>query len=102
MPTNYRGVAVSNALHKLFTKVINTRIIEYMKENGKWTENQSGFMANRRTEDNIMILHSLFHKYVICRNEKLYVAFTDFRKFFDIVNQDHLMYKFIKWGIIGE
>ena len=55
----------------------------------------------RRTEDNIFILHSLFNKYVRKMDSKMYVAFVDFRKFFDMINRDHLMYKLLGTGITG-
>lgn len=102
IPSNYRGIALSNALHKLFTKIINKRILKFMKDNNKWAINQNAFLENRRTEDNILILHSVFHKYVKKEKKKLYVAFIDFRKFFDTINRDHLMYKLIKEGICGK
>ncbi len=101
LPTNYRGVAVSSALHKVLTKILNKRIINYMTVNNKWSNFQNGFMEKRRTEDNIFILHSLFNKYVRRSDSKIYVAFIDFRKFFDIINRDHLMYKLLGTGITG-
>ncbi len=101
MPSNYRGVAVSSALHKVFTKILNNRIVRYMTDNNKWSQFQNGFMEKRRTEDNIFILHSLFNKYVKQSNSKIYVAYIDFRKFFDIINRDHLMYKLLGIGITG-
>lgn len=100
-PSNYRGVAVSNALHKVFTKVINKRIVKYMTDNNKWSPYQNGFVEKRRTEDNVFILHSLFNRYVQQNNSKIYVAFIDFRKFFEIINRDHLMYKLLSVGITG-
>ncbi len=45
-------------------------------------------MEKRRTEDNVLhpsFPHSLFNKYVQQENSKLYVAFIDFRKFFDLI-----------------
>ncbi len=101
LPTNYRGVAVSSALHKVLTKVLNKRIVTFMTMNEKWSNYQNGFMEKRRTEDNIFILHSLFNKYVRRSESKIYVAFIDFRKFFDIINRDHLMYKLLGTGITG-
>ena len=101
LPTNYRGVAVSSALHKVLTKIINKRLVTYLTINDKWSNYQNGFMEKRCTEDNIFILHSLFNKYVRRANSKIYVAFIDFRKFFDIINRDHLMYKLLGIGITG-
>ncbi len=102
MPNNYRGVAVSNSMHKLFTKIINSRIANYMTSNNKWAPNQNGFMEGRRPEDNVLIIQSLFHKYVEVENNPMYMAFIDFRKFFDIINRKFLMYKLLSNGITGD
>ena len=68
-PTNYRGIAVGSCLHKVFTKIINNRIIKHMTEKDMWTPFQNGFMEGKRTEDNILTLHSAFHKYVRCEKK---------------------------------
>jgi hypothetical protein len=101
MPTNYRGIAIASNIHKIFTKIVNTRIKTYMTKNNKWSPNQNGFMDGRRTEDNITILHSAFNKYVRNSRQKLYLAFVDFRKYFDTINREFLMYKLLKNNITG-
>ncbi len=63
-PGNYRPVTVSDCLCKMFCKIINNRIENYLKENNLLRINQNGFQEKRRTEDNIFILHTLFQKYV--------------------------------------
>ncbi len=47
LPTNYRGVAVSSALHKVFTKILNKRIVNYMTTSDKWSKFQNGFMEKK-------------------------------------------------------
>ncbi len=58
-------------------------------------------MEKRRTDDNVMILHTLFLKYVKLKKVKLYTAFVDFRNFFDSINCHSLFYKLLKCGITG-
>ena len=99
-PQNYRGIAVCNSMNKVFTKILNKRIYEYLGSTNFWSPNQNGFMKGRRTDDNIFIIHSIFQKYVKQRKRKIYVAFVDFRKFFDSINRNCLLYKLIKCGII--
>ena len=45
------------------------------------------FNEGRRTEDNIMIIKTLFESYVKKKKQKLFMAFVDFRKFFDTINR---------------
>lgn len=101
-PSNYRGIAVSNTMHKLYTKILNTRIMNFMSEQEKWSPNQNGFMKGKRTEDNIFILESVFNKYVRNENKQAYIAYVDFQKIFDTISREHLMYKLLKNNITGE
>ncbi len=63
-PGNYRPVSVADCLSKMFCKIINNRIENYLKEKNLLRINQNGFQEKRRTEDNVFILHTLFQKYV--------------------------------------
>ena len=66
-PKNYRGIAVADCISKLFCKILNDRIVKHLTNENFWRHNQNGFMEKRRTDDNIMIINTIFHKYV---NEK--------------------------------
>ncbi len=98
--SNYRGVAVADLISKIFCKVINVRIVRYLQEKGFWSPNQNGFMPKRQTDDNVMVLQTLFHKYVVKKKRQLYVAFVEFKNLFDSLNRSALYYKpLIKCGI---
>ena len=46
-PTNYRGIAVADCISKIFCKLLNDRIKEYLTNNNFWKCNQNGFMKKR-------------------------------------------------------
>jgi hypothetical protein len=100
-PKNYRGVAVADCISKIFCNILNKRLVNYLTENGFWKINQNGFMEKRRTDDNVMVLHTLFQKYVKNQKGKLYTAFVDFSKFFDSIDRPSLFYKLQKANITG-
>ena len=100
-PSNYRGISLSSCMSKLFITILNSRIEAFLTENDLIAMNQNGFKRGHRTEDNVMILRSLFNKYVTTSNQKLYVAFIDFKKFFDLIDRDILCYKMQQIGITG-
>ncbi len=100
-PTNYRGVAVSDTLSKLFTYILNDRLYNYFVENELWSKNQNGFMKKKRCEDNIFIINTMYQKYVKQGRKRLYLAFIDFSKFFDRINREMLRYKLLKYGVTG-
>ncbi len=95
-------MAVADSMSTIFCKILNDRIIEFIKTKNCWSPNQNGFMEKCRTDDNIMILHTLFQKYVKNKKVKLYTAFIDFRKFFDCINRSSLLYKPQKCGITSQ
>ena len=100
-PDNYRGIAITSCLGKLFTCMLNTRIEKILSVHNIISPNQNGFKKGHRTEDNLFILRSIFEKYSKRRNKKIYVTFVDFSKYFDLINRDFLYYKMQQVGITG-
>ena len=97
---NYRGITLLSIFGKLFTRVLNNRLTFWAESYGILIEEQGGFREKRSTIDNIFVLHSLINL-VTEKGGKVYVAFVDFRKFFDYVNRDCLWSKLITSGICG-
>jgi hypothetical protein len=99
---NYRGIAISSCLSKLFNSILNSRLENYMAENNLWKRNQSGFMKKHRTEDNLFVFQAIQQKYVQKSGKKIYAAFVDFQKFFDTINRTYLYYKLLGLNITGK
>ena len=99
-PSNYRGIAISSCISKVFIRILNSRINNMMTREGRWSLNQNGFKADCRTEDNLFILNILLEKYKSCQ-KNVYLAFVDFSKYFDSISRNLLLYKLIKNGIRG-
>ena len=51
-----------------------------------------GRLPNKRTADHVLTVGTLIDKYVHCHQEKVYACFVDFRKAFDSVWHDGLLY----------
>ncbi len=81
---------------------MNDRIYNYLNDHQYFSPNQNGFMKGKRTDDNVFIIHTIHQKYVKQNGKKVYVAFIDFRKYFDSINRQSLLYKLIKAGITGK
>ena len=62
---------------------------------------QIGFLPNNRTADHVLTLRTLIDKYVHCHQEKVYACFVDFRKAFDSVWHDGLLYKLLEINVGG-
>lgn len=103
LPTNYRGIAVSSNLCKLFCLVLYNRLNSFTDDNTIIPINQIGFRKGARTSDHILVLKTLIDKYINRASKSyLYICFIDFSKAFDTVWRNALLYKLIQIGIGGK
>jgi hypothetical protein len=100
-PDNYRGISITSCLGKCFTSVLSNRLIKYIDDNNIISDHQAAFRKSSRTSDHMFVLKSLLNKYTSKKKGKLYTCFVDFRKAFDSVWREALLYKILKLGIRG-
>ncbi|MFN7883235.1 MAG: RNA-directed DNA polymerase, partial [bacterium] len=100
---NYRGIAVSTALAKLFSLVVLTRMDNWAEATGRRAAGQAGFRKGRNTEDGVFVLqHSIeVSKANQGPDKRLYVAFIDFEKAYDSVDRDLLWRVIEGMGVHG-
>jgi potassium voltage-gated channel Eag-related subfamily H protein 8 len=58
-PFNYRGIAITSCLSKLFKSILNARLEKYILKNELMRNEQIGFKAGCRTSDYIFKLKLL-------------------------------------------
>ena len=97
-PSNYRGITLLNTIGKIFTSVINRRLLDWAESTNMINDSQFGFREGRRTIDAIYTLTSVMHLYKK-KHKPLYACFVDFRKAFDSINHDKLWLKLTKAGL---
>ena len=101
-PKNYRGIAVSSNLCKLFCLVLHNRLVNYTDKNKIIPREQIGFRKGSRTSDHILVLKSLIDKYINRIGKSyLYVCFIDFSSAFDTIWRNGLIYKLLQNGVGG-
>jgi ribosomal protein L22 len=99
---NYRGISITSCLGKCFTSVLANRLLDCIETSNKMPGNQAAFRKNFRTTDHIFTLQSIVNKYCIKQKSKLYACFVDFKKAFDSVWREALLYKILTFGIGGK
>ena len=99
-PNNYRAIAVGSNLGKLFSSILLERLITFRNIHCPDTTNQLGFVKEAQTSDHIFTLRTCIEKYTK-QKKRLYSCFVDYRKAFDTVCRDALLYKLSKLGIKG-
>ena len=100
-PNNYRGITIVSCLGKLFTSILNNRLLHWDKEYNIITDAQFGFKPGLSTIDAIFVLQSLINR-TLKKKKKLYCCFVDYQKAFDFIDRSNLWAKLIKQGITGK
>ena len=100
-PDNYRGITLLSCIGKFFTMVVNTRLTDFLESNDLLGEEQAGFRAGYSTLDHIFSLHCLIDLY-LNNKKRLYCAFIDYKKAFDMVDRCSLWQKLLSIGINGK
>ena len=100
-PDNYRAVAVSSTIGKLFSTVLLDRIVTFKSVNNPDPINQLGFSKGAQTYDHVLTLSTIASKYKKLK-VPVYAVFVDFRKAFDSVCREALFFKIAKLGIKGK
>ena len=100
-PDNYRAIAVSSVIGKVFSTILLERLKIFKKENCPDTPNQLGFTKGAQTYDHILTMQTIAAKYKKM-HKPVYAIFVDFKKAFDSVCRQALFYKLAKTGITGK
>ncbi|KAK6168866.1 hypothetical protein SNE40_020036 [Patella caerulea] len=95
-PCNYRGISLLNVMGKIFTKVINNRLIIWGDIENKFKEQQAGYRQGYATVDNCFSLYAVVQKYLTKTKGRSYCIFVDFSSAFDLVHHPSLLYTLIK------
>ena len=86
---NYISIAVADTVGKIFCMVLNGRLKVNVERNGVYSENQNGFRALRRGEDNMYVICEVIER-MKKEGKKVYMAFLDIEKAYDKVNRSIL------------
>lgn len=96
IPLNYRGISLLSVVAKIFSSVLNNRLLFYLEESDILVDEQNGFRKDRSCIDHIFTLNS-----IIENNEATFVTFIDLQKAFDMVDRELLQLNLLKHGIDG-
>ncbi|XP_065658804.1 uncharacterized protein LOC136083336 [Hydra vulgaris] len=90
---DYRPIAITSALYKVFESIITIFIVHHTKH--IWVSNkQFGILPGRCTMDAIIqIIEDWSH--AKDNNKSIYAIFFDFEKAFDLVSHDKLLLKLV-------
>ena len=58
-PDNYKGITLLNVVGKLFNKVLNYKLLQWLEKHNQLSEPQAGFRFGHSCVDNIFILNEV-------------------------------------------
>ena len=100
-PSNYRPVSLTSQVCKVLESIIRDKIVEHLTENNLLNDAQHGFREGRSCLTNLLETLEQWTE-IIDEGDSIDVAYLDFRKAFDLVSHEHLIYKLSKYGIKGQ
>jgi hypothetical protein len=101
VPLNYRGISLLNTTCKIYSDILNKRLVAFLEENELLANEQNGFRTKRSCLDHIYTLDRIIQNRKSSRLST-YVCFIDATKAFDSVNRDCLWFKMLQIGISGK
>ena len=98
--SNYRPISILNSFSKIYEKVISTRLLSFFDSHNILYTHQYGFRKNHSTYMPIVSLTDRISDNLEKRLHTL-TLFLDFKKAFDSVDHNILLYKLNHYGIRG-
>lgn len=100
IPINYRGISLLSCISKVYTSLLNERMVKHFEKNNILVDEQNGFRKKRSCMDHTFSISSII-KNRMQENKSTFTAFLDLKKAFDYVNRDLLYYKLLLANIDG-
>jgi hypothetical protein len=96
---NYRGITLLSIVGKVYTTVLNRRLIDWCEKKGILVEEQGGFRPERGCPDQLFVITEILKQ----RKEvPTYACFIDVKKAFDRVWRNGLWKRLAEEGIRGK
>jgi len=92
-PNNYRMLAVSGTLYRLYANILRELVTQWCVENQKVPDTQFGFYPNHSTIQPMFILRHLVHAAKQIKPKgcsHLHTAFIDYKQAYDTIDRPHL------------
>ena len=62
LPLNYRGITLVSCVYKIFSSLINTRVLDFLEQNKLLVDEQNGFRSGRSCSDHLFSITSIVRK----------------------------------------
>ena len=99
-PSNYRPISLTSVVCKVFEKIVKNQLCNHLINNQLLSPHQFGFIPGRNTNTQLLVTIKEWQKN-LDNGIPTDVVYLDFRKAFDTVPHNRLLFKLSKYGIQG-
>ena len=100
-PLNYRPISLLNTMGKIFGKIINKKLKDFLEINNIIKDSQHGFRSKRGTSSLIANLYERIAREKDDKKTLITMVLRDISKAFDKVHKESLIYKLSKLNMPG-
>ena len=100
-PLLYRGLALQSCVYKLYSSLINMRVVNFLEDGKHLSDVQNGFRKNRGCNQHIFMLNELC-KLRLARDRSTFLCYVDFSKAFDYLDRELLVVRLMELGVQGK
>ena len=101
VPLNYRGISLLSTIYKLYSSILNDRLMFHLEKRHLLVDEQNGFRKDRACIDHLYSLCTIIRTR-LGENKTTFACFIDFKKAFDFVNRDLLWSRLLEYGVNGK
>ena len=95
-----RCITIVCCVAKIYSSILNKRLQKYLESNNIFAEEQNGFRAGRSCIDHIFVMCTVLRNRKLLRKDT-FLCFIDFKKAFDSVDRNLLLFKLSNIGVHG-
>ena len=99
-PLQNRCLTIMCCVAKIYSKVLNVRLQKFLETNNILVDEQNGFRASRSCIDHLFVLCTILRNRKLS-NQETFISFIDYKKAFDSVDRNLLLFKLSNIGING-
>lgn len=100
-PLTHRGLALQSCIYKLYSAVLNTRLVSHLENMDLISETQNGFRKNRSCTDHVFTLSETIRLNTSTPQSKVYACFVDMRRAFDEIDRNLALLNLHELGVNG-
>jgi hypothetical protein len=97
-PCNYRPISLLSTTLKLFTRILNSRLVQWISHHDKISDFQGGFRKGRSCADHVFTLMCISQSQLL-KNKDTFLCFVDLAQAFDTPNHNLLWSVLQKMGV---